>query len=180
MRVFVLGLVIVFFSCSSSKKVLNAAEIADFKSTIENKKLEITANSANPQAINAGVTGLQNLMPPGSSIANINLNSIPNFFKINQDSLAIDLPYYGQQQLSKSYNSTDIGVLFNGKAELIKQEYNKKKNSYLIKYRAKAVDENYQIALTLYPNNIARFTVISSHRTSISYNGVWKEQETNP
>lgn len=173
MRALILCVCIVLVSCESSKKVITANEIANFKHIVENKQIEVNADFAQAFALNMGVSGLQNLLPPGDSVGNINLIDNPNFFIIKKDTLKIDLPYYGQQQMAAGYNA-NIGIEFSGKVKSLRKEYKPKKNSYVLRYVIDAENENYTIFLTLYPNNTSNMVVNSSRRTSITYIGKWK------
>lgn len=176
MRFLILGLIVVFMSCESSKKILTAKEIEDFKKEISHKKIEVTSNFAQAFGLNSGVRGMQNLLPPGSTIGNINLSDNPNFFIFKKDSLKMDLPYYGQQQMSTDYGGSG-GVKFSGKVISVTKKFNEKKKSYILSYLVKAKRESYNIILTLYPNKSTNLVVNSSHRTSITYLGNWKVWE---
>ncbi|PWG04416.1 hypothetical protein DIS07_13510 [Polaribacter aquimarinus] len=174
MRFFVLGLIVVFMSCKSSNKLITPKDIENFKRKIEHQNIKVTSNFAQPLGINSGVMGLENLLPPGSTIGNINLSGSSNFFIIKKDSLEMDLPYYGQQRMSRGYN-TSGSVEFSGKVASVKKEFIEKRNQYIFKYKVNTNTEMYNIVLTLHPNSSSNLVVNSSHRTTISYRGNWEE-----
>lgn len=176
MRIAIVSVLVVFMSCVGSKNTLTSLEINQFKEKIENKNIEATFNWAQPMGLNNNVTGLQNLLPPGSSTNNINLSGNTNFLRIRKDSIHVDLPFYGQQQISRGYNS-EGGVKFKGKPAAVYKNYDTKKGAYILKYELKAKDESYNVILTLYPNKKSNLNVNSSHRSSIYYTGNWKELE---
>lgn len=173
MRIAFLSLLVIFISCGSSKSTATASEINNLKQMVANKRIEASFNWARPLGIN-NVRGLENLIPPGSTINNINLSGNANFFRIKGDSIHMDLPYYGTQQLSTGYNS-DGGVKFEGKIKKEESFYDANKGAYILKYSLDAKKENYGVTLTLYANNKSILDLNSSHRTNINYTGNWKE-----
>lgn len=173
MRFVILGLFLVFISCKSTKNTVSTEQIAVLKDVVALKNFEVLSDFAQPLALNAGVTGLQNLMPPGSTINNISLIGNPNFFRVMNDSISMDLPYYGQQRMSRGYNS-NIGIKFEGKIDSYTETFNEKKKTFVLKYSLKGEEERYDVILTLFPNNTSMMSINSSHRTSINYNGKWK------
>lgn len=174
MRIILLSLFVVFISCGSLKNTATDAEINTLKETVLQKNIEVTFNWARPLALNNGVTGLQNLLPPGSTVNNINLIGNPNFFRIKNDSIHMDLPYYGQQQMRGGYNS-ETGVKYKGPVKSAKKTFDEKKGIYILKYGLDAKNEFYNVTLTLFANTKkSTLTVNSSNRTSISYDGNWK------
>ncbi|MDX6745935.1 DUF4251 domain-containing protein [Polaribacter sp. PL03] len=173
MRIIILSFLVIFMSCATTKKALTTSEINSLKEKIDSNLIEATFNWAQPLALNNNVRGLEALLPPGSSSGNINLMGNSNFFRINKDSIHIDLPYYGQQQLSRGYNS-DGGIKFEGSADSVEKVFNSKKAAYILKYVLKAKDESYNVVLTLYASNKSNLSVSSSHRTNISYRGEWE------
>ena len=102
---FAIGLL--FYNCKSTASI---AEIENLKRVVNETNFEITANSATPIAF-ANTRGLENLLPPGSNVANINLSNIQNYIKIKKDSLIMNLPYYGELQIVSGYNS-EVGLTF--------------------------------------------------------------------
>jgi hypothetical protein len=169
-RFFILAITIILYNCKSTATI---AEIENLKRVINEKNFKITANSATPVAF-ANVRGLENLLPPGSNLANINLANIQNYIKVKTDSLLIDLPYYGELQIVSGYNS-DAGIKFEGFPSTSKFVFNEKKSSYQIYFEAQLKNENIKIFITLFANKRSSFSINSSSRTTITYDGTWKE-----
>ncbi|WP_157812171.1 DUF4251 domain-containing protein [Polaribacter sp. ALD11] len=154
------------------KILLHWAEVNNLKEQVHSNNIEATFNWAQPMSLNNNVRGLEKLLPQGSSSNNINLIGNSNFFRIKNDRIHIDLPYYGQQQMSRGYTS-DGGIKFKGAAAKVVKIYNAEKGAYVLKYSLNAENENYEVLLTLYANNKSNLNVSSSHRSNISYTGSW-------
>ncbi len=169
---FVFVVIISLLGCKSSATL---AEINALKKTVADKNFEFNANSAIPMAM-ANVRGIENLLPIGSNISNISLVGTPNFLIYKNDSLHIDMPYYGVRNLGVSYNSSDVGLKFKSKIQNVETSYNSKKKSFDLKYFLNNKQENLRITLTLYANNSGSLNVISSQRNSINYRGNWKSK----
>lgn len=164
--------VLFFYNCKSTVTV---AEITALNNVISKKSFEITANSATPISF-ANTRGIENILPPGSNAAIVNLASIQNFIKIKNDSLLLNLPYYGELQIVSGYNS-EAGLKFEGIPSESNISFNEKKNNYLIRYKVKAKNESLQIVITMFASKRCSFSINSSNRTTISYDGYWKEIE---
>ena len=167
---FAIGLL--FYNCKSTASI---AEIENLKRVVNETNFEITANSATPIAF-ANTRGLENLLPPGSNVANINLSNIQNYIKIKKDSLIMNLPYYGELQIVSGYNS-EVGLTFEGIPSDAINTFNTKKNNFLLMYEVKMKNENLKILITMYASKRCSFSINSSNRTTISYDGSWNEIE---
>jgi hypothetical protein len=174
MKIAIISVLIVFMSCANTKSIVSKAQINNLKKVVAAKNFEVVCNWAQPLPI-AGITGLNSLMPPGSTFNNINLIGNTNFFKVKKDSIHMDLPYFGQQRISVGYGSSSSGINFKGKLNKYTASFNEKKNAYILKYWLNGKEENYTIILTLFANNTSILSLNSSHRTAINYNGNWKE-----
>lgn len=167
--IFLSILCITFFSCKSTATL---AEIEHLKATAITKNFTIIADAANPAAL-MNTRGIESLLPPGSNLANISLTNIQNNFTIKNDSVFLDMPFYGERRFASGYG-TESGLQFEGIPENVESSFNQKKNSYEFEYWLKAKTESLRISLTLFANKTSRFTVYSSHRSTITYSGHWK------
>lgn len=167
---FFLSIGLLFYNCKSTATI---AEIENLQKVVDEKNFEITANSATPIAF-ANTRGLENLLPPGSNLANINLINIQNYIKVKNDSLQITLPYYGELQIANAYNA-DAGINFEGFPTIANFKFNKNKSAYEIDYVVELKNETLKIFITLFANNRSNFSINSSNRTGINYDGSWKE-----
>ena len=168
-KIIIILLLTVSLGCKST---VTTTEINNLKETVLNNNFEVTLTSATPIAF-ANVTGIQNLLPPGSNNANINLINISNYFIVKNDSIKVDIPYYGEQQIAMAFKS-DNGIVYEGIPEKTKNTFIDKKNKYIINYWLKNKNETFRVTLTLFPNKNSSLSINSSHRTTINYNGYWK------
>lgn len=157
-------------SCSSTK--ITPEQIKELKSAVAQNNFEIVSTSAMPVVL-ANVAGIQRLLPPGSNVADVEITATTNYFRVQNDSISVVLPYYGEHQQLRGTN-TDIGISFEGTPQEVKVRYDEKKNKYLINYTIKTRDELLRVLLTLFANKTAFIDLNSSHRTAISYSGSWE------
>lgn len=169
---YLVAALLVLHGCGSAKTAIADQQIVDFKSTIEAKSFEIRANWANPQ-LSQGLIAIANagLVQPGSNAGNINLIGNPNYLRFKGDSVSASLPYYGERQISATYNAKNAGIVFDGIPEELSITPTKKGQGYSLSFRIKSDSESYQVTTWVYPTSNAQITVNSSHRTSIRYSG---------
>lgn len=177
MRFLALFILVVFVSCKSSKDAISPERITSFKKEIANKNIDVEFEWAQPSGMLNNVSGIQNILPIGSSAANVNLVGISNFLKISKDSIALDLPYYGEQQILKGYLGSDIGIKFFGIPMKFTETFNEERNRFELKYSLKSNQERLDLTLFLFASHKATLAVVSSHRTTINYNGNWKGKD---
>lgn len=158
-------------SCVSSRSTV--AEVNSLKEAVETNNFEIISDWANPYGLSARVSGIEKLLPPGDNRNNINLIGNANFFRVKNDTLHVELPYYGEQRLSRGYNS-ESGIYFKGKPSNYKVSFNDKKQNYILEYDLKAKEERYNVTVTLFANKSSTIYVNSTHRSAIGYDGQWK------
>lgn len=174
--VIVIILSIVFMNCGPGKRVATAEELEKVHAVVKMDTLKIRSQWANP--LNANDIINIGLLPPDSAAGNINLIGNPNYFKIIGDSLSIFLPYYGRRQLGGTYNPSEVGIAFEGKPKVFKQEFNEKRNRYEYYFEVNTNKENLQINLSIFPNLRTDIKISSSHRTFISYSGAVVEESS--
>lgn len=163
-------LVSIFMSCKSTSTV---AEINALKEVIINSNYKFIATEARPMLI-AGVTGLDSFMPQGSNWGNINLNGNTNFLIVKNDSIHLDMPYFGERRMGNAYSTDNVGLKFKGKAKDITTRFNSKKNSYIVTIETKTANEFLNLTLTLFANKFATLKVVSNQRSFINYSGNWE------
>jgi hypothetical protein len=163
---------ILFLACASSKR-LNEEDFSNFKNKIEDKKLEITFEWANPLGL-GNVRGIDKLFINGSTQNNINLIGNQNFFRIKNDSLHIELPYYGTHQITAPTPGANIGISFEGIPKTDTLEFDNEKQKATLKYDFKTKNDSYNMRLTLFPGNRSYLSVTSDRKTAISYTGNWR------
>jgi hypothetical protein len=166
---FLLVLTLAFLNCKSTATL---AEIEHLKETAMAKNFIITADVANTTGL-MNTRGLENLLPPGSNLGHISLVNTQNNFTIKNDSISLDMPFYGERRFASGYG-TESGLQFEGIPENVESSFNQKKNTYEFEYLLNTKTESLRISLTLFSNKTSRFTVNSSHRSTITYSGHWK------
>ncbi|MEW7292064.1 DUF4251 domain-containing protein [Aquimarina sp. 2304DJ70-9] len=160
-------------SCSGTKRaVVTEAQIKALDEIVAKKTFQIESVWANP-LVTASISNLANsgLLPPGSSIGNINLVGNPNYLKMHGDSISMYLPYFGEQRIATNYNRADAAIEYNGKPDEIKIIKNDKKQIYRIHFSAKTDRDVYDVYVTLYPNLKSTIDINSVYRTTITYSG---------
>lgn len=169
-------LLLITISCSSIKNSVTESDIANLKNVVFQKRFTIISQNATPLALNSN---LGFLLPPGSNSGLINLANINNHFKMVNDSVSIDLPYYGERQIVSAYNTNNTGFEIDTKFNEVKTTFDGKKNASNLTFWVKTKDESLRILITLFANKSATITINSTHRTTISYRGYWENIDSN-
>lgn len=159
-------------SCKSTSDTFSNAEMENLEQLVQGKNLEIESewtwplsrNSIN-QVANAG------LLPIGSTAGRINLMGIPNYLRIEGDSVSAYLPYFGERHIAGNYNNNNVGIQFNGIPNNFEVAKDEKKQVYKIKFGISEKAEAYLVNVTLFPNLRSEVVVNSNQRFSITYYG---------
>lgn len=162
---FVLSIVLIGCYSGANKNVVKSDYVNDL---VEKDTFKIFSEFAIP--LNA-TTATSNLMTIDNQSGQVNLQSKNNYFKKNGENLAIDLPYFGEKQLSSTYDGSSNDIAFNGKPTSTKHSYNAKKGIHTYQFRVNTSIERLNIRLTIYQNLNTRLKITSSHRTAITYTG---------
>ncbi|MBQ4915002.1 DUF4251 domain-containing protein [Maribacter sp. MMG018] len=166
--------------CSSSSKVAySSSELADFKNLIESRFYSFGAHSAHPM-VSTSLNAISNagMLPMGSTVSNIQLTKKGNYLKIEGDTVAAHLSYYGERQSGGSYGK-DVGIEFKGVPEDYEAIFDSSNNEYTVRFEISEKSENYNVVLTVFPNRNARVYINSSQRNAISYTGDIEAIDTN-
>ncbi len=175
--VILLGCTILSSCSSTTKAAKDPQSMARFTSFVNEKSFEFVALTAYPmatQSLNAIVNS--GILPPGNTAGAIQLIGIPNFVKVQGDSVQGYLPFYGERQFGAGYGST-TGIEFKGIPKDYQQTYNKAKERFEITFQIAEKSEVYQIYMLLFYNNSAQVSVNSNQRNSIRFNGDVKALE---
>jgi hypothetical protein len=166
----VLGLA-VFSACKSAGVPLTPEEQARLDRIVTDRNFTMIAQWAEPTpdaSINAMASA--GLFPPGSSPSRINLGENTNYFRMKGDSVFIQLPYYGERQVVKTYGQAE-GITYEGLANDLKVNRNADRNYYDIDFTARDRGENFICNLRLFGGQRALLTVQSNQRNQIRYDG---------
>ena len=170
-------LALVMMGCASGSKVsASPAEIAALDDLVANKSFEITARWARPmpsQALNS--ISNARLLPNGSNAARIDITGNASYLRVVGDRVEADLPYFGERQMSGGYDPQRTGVHFDGVPEDFQIEPNSKTKGYTMRFSLNNGTEVYQVIAQLFPSRSSTFSVVSSHRAQIRYEGALSE-----
>lgn len=170
-----IGLTILLLGCASSQKTYETNAALD--KMMSQKRFEIKAKFAQPMVTQAmSQVALSGLIPPGSTINQINLNGSSNFLRIQGDSVSANLAYYGERQMGGGYNN-NTGIVFKGVPENIEIVKNEVKQNYTIKFSINGKTENFMVNATAGTNLTGTINITSSHRSRIGYTGDVKAAE---
>jgi len=163
------GLTSLIFGCGASKQIKEPNAALD--QMMNQSAFRIAVVSAEPQLTQAMSQVMNSgVLAPGNSMSRIDVAGEGYFIKVQGDSVAAQLPYYGERQMGGGYDS-DAGINFEGipkNLEIIKDET---KQSYTVKFSIHSSSEMYFVT-TMVGNNASSTTVISSsQRNRIRYNG---------
>ncbi|MGB5402656.1 DUF4251 domain-containing protein [Robiginitalea sp.] len=166
-----LFLLLTFSACKSAEKPLSPEEQARLDRIVADRNFTMIAQWAEPTP-DAGLNAMASagLFPPGSSPSRINLGENSNYFKMKGDSVFIQLPYYGERQVVKTYGRAE-GITYEGLAKDLKVNRNTEHNYYDIGFSAKDRSEIFLCNLRLYGGKRALLTVQSNQRNQIRYDG---------
>jgi len=89
---------------------------------------------------------------------------------LEDENADIFLPYFGEVHTPVAPGG-DGGIIFKGKVEAYKVDFNKKKQKIIIKFSGKAKNELFDFTLTVFKNGGGILNVNSNFRKRISYDG---------
>ncbi|MBQ0736185.1 DUF4251 domain-containing protein [Aquimarina celericrescens] len=172
-KILILILGSICIGCSSTKDITaTPAQIEALNEMIRIKEFQIESRWAYPLVTNS-LSSVANsgLLPPGSSVNNIDLVGDSNYFKMIGDSISMYLPYFGERRVSGNYNSTDTAIKYNNKPDQIEVKRNDRNQTYEMRFKAKSKNDTYDVFVKLFPNLTAMIFINSIYRTTISYKG---------
>ena len=172
-------LLILFSGCGASNKVVySPEELTAFRSLVAGKSFDVQSDWAFP-LMTQGLSQLADtgLFMPGSNASRIDLIGNPNHLKVLGDSIAVNLPFFGERRMGGGYGNQDNGIRFEGIPERYTETWEEKKGRSHIAITFKQNTETLQLDLWLFPGGNAQINVNSTHRTSIRYSGHLKFEE---
>lgn len=173
-----LGILIIMASCGSAKEFTDADNRAydNLKAMVSDRQFEIISTTARPMAT-AAFSQLANsgILQPGSTISNIDITTNANSLKVENDSISGYFPYFGEQRFGGGYpGNTHQGIEFSDVPK--NYEVTTDDSKHIVNITFKIDDdyrnnENYNVYITLYPNNRSTISINSTNRTVIEYSG---------
>lgn len=168
--------VFLIVSCSSSKQIVAPnAESKALDALLATKQFRIESDWALPQGTQSmNAIANSGLLGVGNNAASINLIGNSNFLEFKNDSIAADLPYFGERQMGGGYGSEN-GVKFNGVPEKYSLVKNDKNQRYQMKFSIDGdTTEFFNVIINFFPNMAVIININSSQRTGINYQGTVK------
>lgn len=102
----------------------------------------------------------------------INLQSNPNFLKIDEENASADLPYFGRLTGGAAgYGSSSGGIEFDNELIDYTVKKNDKKRRVIITFKVRKNTESFTCTLTVNTLNSATLSISSINRQPIRYNG---------
>jgi len=161
-------LALMITGCSGSRQAADSNEALN--RWITEGSYEIESQWASPMATQAFMAVANtNILGPGNTGNRISLIGNPNHLRIYNDSIDVDLPFYGERFMGAGYNQNNAGIQF--KAPVKNYKVTTKNGFYQIKFVANDKTESYNVILNLFPNETASIAVNSSQRAAIRYQG---------
>lgn len=163
------GFTSLIFGCGASKKV-KESNLA-LNQMMNERSFRVSIVSAEPQLTQAMSQVANNgLLGPGNSMTRIDVTGAGYFIKVQGDSVAARLPYYGERQMGGGYDS-NAGINFKGITENLEITKDEIKQQYTIKFSIDAKSEVYFVATAVGNNASSTTTITSSQRNRIRYSG---------
>ena len=142
-----------FFSCSSARQQTTEEDWAQLEELVDEQNFEVTHEWMTPQR--------------GRRVQLFNNH---NFIRVFEDSVSIDLPYFGIRRMGGGFDN-EVGIEYEGRANQFSVTPNKKKGHIEISFEADENSEIFDVSLYIYPNKTVHTTIISTERDNIDYQG---------
>ncbi len=170
----ILLLFIMLLSCAAKQRSAETLDkIEDLNALVSEGDYQINVNTARPLATGS-INRIANsgLLPRGSNVGRIDLVDTASYLRVFNDSVAADLPYYGERQMGAPYNQDRAGILFKGVPQKFEVIPNAKTSGYIVNFIINNATESFNVTVRLLPDLSSAINVNSSHRTAIWYNGL--------
>ncbi len=153
--------------------MVSDAQIEALARAVDSTNYTITAEWAIP--LDNDATQVLNALQPAGNIVNGNRVYLDGGSQIHivQDSIAMDLPYFGTRQISGGI-SGNTGIRVHGSFTSETKTDSKHPNDRSITIKTKEGSEFYNINLRLFATGKATLVVNSNQRQSIRYMGSWE------
>lgn len=167
--ILVFSVLVVMMSCTSSQKMVENNEGVD--DLITQRNFEIEIRSAEPQVTQAmAQVANSGVLQPGNTVARIDVTGSGYFIRVEGDSVAANLPYYGERQMGGGYGDNP-GITFNMAAENIEITQDEQKKRYRVKFTVNNKVETFAVNAEISASASSIIYIRSSHRNRIRYSG---------
>ncbi len=171
-NVLIVIIALVVLGCSTtSKTVDNQIDNRELKEMVAQKAFEVIVDHAFPQSSTTlNSISQSGLLGPGNSAGRINMMGDGSYLRMQGDSVAAYLPYFGERRSGGGYGASSA-IEFKGLAKELTITHDAKNKSYRLKFNIRKASELYDVDVLLYANLSSRINVTSSERTFIRYEG---------
>ena len=135
----------------------NMADDPEYREMVEevsNLEFEIEHQWANP-----------------TQYARVDLLGNSNRIKFENDSVEVDLPFFGERYAGGGYDPDSGSIQYKGVPKNLKLQENPEKGAVMISFEGNRNTENFDFLITIFSNGVARTSVNSTHRERIIYDG---------
>ena len=101
----------------------------------------------------------------------VNLFGNPNYVRFEDDSVKVYLPFFGERYAGGAYDNDEGAIQYEGIPQNLEIQQNPEKGAVNISFEGNRSTENLEFLITVYSGGVARTTVTSSQRETISYDG---------
>jgi len=174
-----IGILLILLNCGTSgKTTISKSQETTLDRLIAAKNFVITCDRALPlMTISMNSLFNSGLFPPGSAANSVNLVGNSNYLKVMGDSVAAELPYFGERQMGGGYNQNGSGVEFSGMPREWQLTKNEKAGRYELRFKINQESESFNVNVVVFPNLNSSINITSSQRFSIRYEGTAKAIE---
>lgn len=178
MRFIWLMVLIICVGCNSTQNITSEQQ-AEVDRLLAQRQFVIESDWALPLAVNS-MNLLRNagLIPPQSNANQINLIGNTNHFKVQGDSISVDLPFFGDRQIGGGFNA-NTSIQFEGIPKVFEIKNVGKKQRTVIKTRFNQDTESFNSIITIFDSKKVEIVIYSTHRSAIRYRGTLKELDND-
>lgn len=158
--------------CATHKNAITPQQLENLHAFVSAKNMNIVSKRAAPMMTNAMQQVLSSrILGPENSGGSIDIMNTVNYVKVINDSVFVQLPFFGELQSGVTPNPDNPGIHFEGIPTKYESTYNKKKKNYRIQINFQTKRERFTLYVTLFSNLNTSINLVSSHRSSIGYRG---------
>lgn len=169
----ILMLLLIFTGCASGPRTqATPSEVAALDGAISQGRFRIEATWARPMA-SQGLNSIADagLLPPGSTLGRIDIGGSGGYLEMVGDSAIADLPYFGERHMGGRYRPEGDGIKFADIPNGYSLGPLKKGDGYTMEFTIGDPQENYRVLAQIHASRYVSFSIASSHRSTIWYQG---------
>lgn len=156
-----------------AKKEKLEANYLKTKALIDSRNYQFIANWANP--LGNDISNVMSGIPGAGAVFRgnrVDLIGNTNFIKISQNTVDINMPYFGRAFNSRINSTTRNGIEFKGQIQDYKVKANNKKYRFDIEFKTKSDTDSSDYQFTVNSGGGTKLTLSTSNRQIITYDGL--------